>query len=128
MHSPSLPDVEQVSHHSEQHLCGVDGTVVIGRHLVTDQVLALLGCQLLAFAEGIDVDKVVDVLTPAGRKQQQQKKKQLVGKFAPAKGRKKKLVNDSLTLFKIQREFQRKTLNRTASLFGTIVTGSDWES
>lgn len=90
---------------------------------MTDQVLALLGCQLLAFAEGIDVDKVVDVLTPAERNQQQKKTKQ----FAPVTER-KKLVNDNLTLFKIQREFQRKTLNRTASLFGTIVTGSDWES
>lgn len=64
--SPSLPNVEQVSHHSEQHLRGIDGTVVVCRHLVADQVLALLGRQLLAFAEGVDVDKVVDVVTPAG--------------------------------------------------------------
>lgn len=95
---------------------------------MTDQVLALLGCQLLAFAEGIDVDKVVDVLTPAGRKQQQKKKQNnLLVNLLPPRGEKKRL-NDSLTLLKIQREFQRKTLNRTASLFGTIVTGSDWES
>lgn len=33
---------------------------------MADEVLALLGCQLLAFAEGIDVDKVIDVLAPAG--------------------------------------------------------------
>ena len=65
--SPSLADVEQVSHHPEQHLRGADGTVVVCRHLVADEVLALLGCQLLAFTEGIDVDKVVDVLTPAGK-------------------------------------------------------------
>lgn len=64
LHSPSLPNVKEVSHHPEQHLSGVDGTVVICRHLVTDQVLALLGRQLLAFTEGIDVDKVVDVFTP----------------------------------------------------------------
>lgn len=62
---PSLPDVEQVSHHPQQHLCGADGIVVICRHLVANQVLALLCCQLLAFTEGIDVDEVVDVVTPA---------------------------------------------------------------
>lgn len=33
---------------------------------MTNKVLALLGCQLLAFTEGVDVDKVIDVLTPAG--------------------------------------------------------------
>ncbi len=65
---PSFADVEQVSHHPEQHLGGADGTVVICRHLVADEVLTLLSCQLLAFTEGIDVDKVVDVLTPAGTK------------------------------------------------------------
>lgn len=78
MHSPSLPDVKQVSHHSEQHLCGVDGAVVIGRHLVADQVLALLGSQLLAFTEGIDVDKVVDVLSPVGGQQQETNNNSLV--------------------------------------------------
>lgn len=65
---PSLADVEQVSHHPEQHLLDADGTIVICRHLVTNKVLALLCCQLLAFAEGIDVDKVVDVFAPAGTK------------------------------------------------------------
>lgn len=65
---PSFADVEQVSHHPEQHLCGADGTVVICSHLVTNKVLALLGRQLLAFTEGVNVDKVIDVLAPAGTK------------------------------------------------------------
>lgn len=63
--SPSFADVQQVSHHPEQQLAGADGTVVVGRHLVPDEVLALFGRQLFAFAEGIDVDKVKDVLAPA---------------------------------------------------------------
>lgn len=63
--SPSFANVQQVSHHPEQQLAGADGTVVVGRHLVPDEVLALFGRQLFAFAEGIDVDKVKDVLTPA---------------------------------------------------------------
>lgn len=62
--SPSFADVQQVSHHPEQQLAGADGTVVVGRHLVPDEVLALFGRQLFAFAEGIDVDKVEDVLAP----------------------------------------------------------------
>lgn len=65
---PPFADVQQISHHPEQHLGGADGTVVICRHLVADEVLALLGCQLFAFTKGIDVDKVIDVLTPAGTK------------------------------------------------------------
>lgn len=63
--SPSFADVQQVSHHPEQQLAGADGTVVVGRHLVPDEVLALFGRQLFAFAKGIDVDKVKDVLAPA---------------------------------------------------------------
>lgn len=62
---PSFADVQQVSHHPEQHLGGADGTVVICRHLVANEVLALLGRQLFAFTKGINVDKVIDVLTPA---------------------------------------------------------------
>lgn len=62
---PSFTDVQQVSHHPEQHLGGADGTVVICRHLVADEVLALFGCQLFAFTKGINVHKVIDVLTPA---------------------------------------------------------------
>lgn len=64
--SPSLANVEQISHHPEEHLCSADGTVVICCHLVANEVLTLLGCQLLAFTKGINVDKVIDVLTPAG--------------------------------------------------------------
>lgn len=63
---PSFADVKQVSHHPEQHLGGADGTVVICCHLVTNKVLTLLGRQLLSFTKGIDVDKVIDVLTSAG--------------------------------------------------------------
>lgn len=63
---PSFADVQQVSHHPEQQFVGADGAVVVSRHLVPDEVLALFGCQLLAFAEGVDVDKVKDVFTPAG--------------------------------------------------------------
>lgn len=63
--SPSFADVQQVSHHPEQQLGGADGAVIVGRHLVPDEVLALFGRQLFTFAEGIDVDKVKDVFTPA---------------------------------------------------------------
>lgn len=55
---PSFADVEQVSHHSEQHLGGADGTVVICRHLVTNKVLTLLGRQLLAFTKGINASPI----------------------------------------------------------------------
>ena len=34
---------------------------------MTNQVLALLGGQLLAFPKGVDVDVVIDICTPAGR-------------------------------------------------------------
>lgn len=62
---PSFSNVKQVSHHPEQHLHSIDGTVVICRHLVANEVLALLGSQLFAFAKGVNVDKVVYVLAPA---------------------------------------------------------------
>lgn len=65
---PSLADVKQVSHHPKQHLCGAYGTVVICCNLVADEVLALLCCQLLAFSKGINVDKVIDILSPAGKR------------------------------------------------------------
>ena len=65
---PSLPDVKQVPHHPEECLRGADGAVVVCCHLVANEVLALLGCQLFASPEGVDVDKVVDVLAPAGIK------------------------------------------------------------
>lgn len=63
---PSFADVQQVSHHPEQQFVGADGAVVVGCHLVPDEVFALFGRQLLAFAEGVNVDKVKDVFTPAG--------------------------------------------------------------
>lgn len=65
---PSFANVKQVSHHPEEHLCGANGTVVICRHLMANEILALLSSQLLSFTKCINVDIVIDVFTPVGQR------------------------------------------------------------
>lgn len=60
LNSP-LPKVQEIPHHPLQDLLGSHHSIELLCHVVPDQVLALLHCQLLPLPKGIDVGVVKNI-------------------------------------------------------------------